>query len=143
MFSASNISPVTTPPPRTDRVMQYSRHSKENLRRQSAPEIESPVDTEAVFSVLQDDIQRQSTPNTNPHREVGGADPPVSPRTSAKLRLDRVVTEQAEAVAGHDSSKDGAEVSRFEGDRELEFENEETESSATESSSSVLTEENR
>lgn len=74
---------------------------------------------------------------------MGGADPPVSPRTEAKLRLDRIITEQAEAVAGQDSTRGVAGVSSFEQDRELEFENAETESSATESSSSLLSEEKR
>lgn len=142
MFSASNISPVTTPPPRTDRVMQYSRHSKENLQRQSTSEIESPLEPAAgdFSSDQSNQLHRHSTPNM--HSDVGGVDPPVSPRRAAKLR---VVTEHAQAITGVAQSSEVAEVSGFEQDRELEFENMNTdaESCRTESSTSLLREEKR
>ncbi len=144
MFSSSNISPVTTPPPRADRVMQYSRHSKENLRRQSEPDVECPLDMEGVQS-NSGAVRHQSTPNVDSTKVqlsgvLGGGDPPpVSPRTAAKLRLDQIITEHAQ-MSRTEHGDQGAEVSSFEQDRELEFENAntDTESSRTESAASLL-----
>lgn len=114
MFKSSNISPVTTPPPRMDRVMQYSKHSKENLQRQSESESEITSPRNQQFDQngshkrpsLDQGTQGawQSTPNAvQAAGDVGGDGDgtlPISPRTAAKLKLDLLVTEHAQAETG-------------------------------------------
>lgn len=139
MFS-SNISPVTTPTPRVDSVLKYSRHSGDNLQTRLESENENPV---AETGGCKDEDRRRfdfggalvSTPKGGLDQQLVGSGTrdadPVSPKTAAKFRLDQVITEHASKLA---------DVSSFNQDRELEFENADTdtESSQTEGSTSAL-----
>ena len=90
MFT-SNISPVTTPPPKTERVMLYSKHSKENLQAQQAGQggvvegVESPLnESECVKLDLADLVRRQSTPKTASSGGNVNSEPPDNPLTAGE-----------------------------------------------------------
>lgn len=128
MFT-SNVSPVTTPPPRAERVLQYSRHREDQTS--GSPPLDEEESSQGSFNFpTTADLggRKQSTPKAE-KGETREEDAPVSPRTAAKLRLDQMVTEHAQAE------------SRYERDRELEMENASTgdsESLCTESAASLL-----
>lgn len=157
MFAGSNISPVTTPPARADRVMLYSRHSQDNLRA-SLPSEGCGEDSE------------------DPLRNEGAGQPNTGLNSTRRISLDRIITEHAQSSGTVDTStksavqsqqqqqtgtghaqsvsatghaqlgsssareKESAEASNFDQDRECEFENQDTdtETSQSESTTSIL-----
>ncbi len=151
MFSRDNISPVTTPLPRPDRVMQYSRHSRENILRNAEMSIDEREEEEEILrkqEVNQDRQiagmidQKQPIPNGEGLEQKRGLSGLQDPDTAADthLRLEGVVSDRAQAAI--DDSKMDNDISRREQDREVEFENAstDTESIRTESSTSILEE---
>ena len=147
MFAGSNISPVTTPPARTDRVMLYSRHSQDNLRS----------------SLPSEDSEAPLEPKGGGRSE--GAGPRNTGLDSArKISLDRLVTEHAQSSGAMDTStrstaqsqqkqqsatghaqsgssgakeRESAGASKFEQDRECEFENQDTDTETSQSDSTT------
>ena len=128
----SNISPVATTPPKTNRVMQYSRHSQENVRRLSGTVFpledsneEKNTDNDQVTS---DDVQTYSTPEVHHSGES-------SMQENLNANCPRIVTEHAQMT-----TKTKSEISEVKGscdeERELEPENMNAESDITKTNSS-------
>lgn len=152
-------SPVTTPPADTNKVNMYSRHSRDESQTEfqlqqpnrRSPRSISPIldqgrrsphasaheevkPTEKVESQPDSNstvhhLSRESTKNEGAEKEEVGE---ISPSTSAKLKLDELVSEHAHLIQPTSSKEasnivDGnaiiTEVPSSEGDRDLEFEN--------------------
>ena len=127
-------SPVSTPPADVGKVNMYSRHSRDESQAQNA---ESPTDHERtsrsvspapVAEVIQEkndskpDVDNQLSPTS-----IGGDEEEsgerVSPRTSAKLRLDELVSEHAHLISGIEEQPAPVVSDNRDRDRALEFEN--------------------
>lgn len=161
LFATRN-SPVTTPPADTNKVNVYSRHSHDESQSEvqlqqpsrRSPRSISPIlaqgrgsphgSTHEEVKPTEDPVEVKNQPDSNDaihhsssvstkdggaENEEGGE---ISPRTSAKLKLDELVSEHAHLIQPT-SAKEASnivdenavitEVPSSEGDRTLEFEN--------------------
>lgn len=164
MFRSGN-SPVSTPPPDVDRVNKYSRHSRdenhadtkiEEVGERSPPSGTcSPVPDQgkeptqgAELDCGSEEQQVSPTSVKENKMEVLESNLGTSPRTSAKLKLDELVSEHSHLlgpVTSDEKTIDILQDSRS-SDRAFEFENlVDTDESSTEpptSSTASLLDEN-
>ena len=162
LFATRN-SPVTTPLADTNKVNLYSRHSRDESQSEvqlqqpirRSPRSISPIldqgrgsphgSVHEEVKPTEDQVEGESQPDSNTaihhsssaSTKDGGAekeeDGEISPRTSAKLKLDELVSEHAHLIQPTSSKEEASnivdenavitEVPSSEGDRTLEFEN--------------------
>ena len=156
MFT-KDLSPTTSPTGRNDRVMLYSKHSNDELRRGR----ESPPMEEAGQSELRGEGYTYH-PRVDSNLLVARLSPTLITVKGSdssdgvgggfddgkRLRLDQLVSEHAQMVPSGKGSSDwqGPPKTSHELDREVEFENTNTESeesSQAEGSSTSLLEDKR
>ena len=154
MFQQRN-SPATSPPPDANKVSMYSRHSRNNSQtdfqlqqtNQTTPRSISPIIAQSAESAQKQVESIEEPRKQSYHDRTSDCSSPmiikdegkkceeegsqrVSPRTSAKLKLDELVIEHANLIqppsAREDSSIDkkmSADRASSTADRALEFEN--------------------
>lgn len=150
---AGNLSPVGTPPARTDRVLNiYSRHSRDNsqgseiIHTDPAGAAEPPMSSENTSQLGEEEETKVNDPvhisDVNMGTPAGAVykvksdsvtlhSTPidkseglsVSPRTVAKLQLDELVGEYSQTPQQTVQSELVSDVQSRERDREVEFEN--------------------